>query len=104
MPLDNPSNITFPASTKGTHNRVSLPANSARQILDTNASRKSALIQNVSANQVTLQLNDIVGAVVGKGIILLPGGSYEISLLNLHTGKISAISAGDSEITVSEAT
>lgn len=104
MPLDNPPSIIFPASTKGTHSRVSLPANSARQVLDTNVNRKSALIQNVSANQITLQLNDVVGASVGKGIILLPGGSYEINLLNLHTGKISAIAAADSEITVSEAT
>lgn len=104
MSLNNPFSVVFPTSTKGTHSRVSLTGNSARQILDTNVSRKSALIQNISSNQITLQLNDTTNIAVGRGIILLPGGSYEINLLNLHTGKISAISAGDSEITVSEAT
>lgn len=104
MPLDNPASIVFPVSTRGNHTRVTLTANSARQVLDNNPNRKSALIQNLSTNQITLQLSDVVGAAIGKGIILFPGGSYEINLLNLHAGRVSAISAAESEIGVTDCT
>lgn len=71
-------------------------------IIDENPRRKYCLVQNVSDTDVTISLGIPVAA--GAGILLIAnGGAYEITSLNLFTGRIYGINAvGAKNITVVE--
>lgn len=69
-----------------------LIGNSAALLFEANSSRKYAAIQNTSNVDITLSFSTAANTAVGKGIILKPGGSYEINSNNLYIGAISAIS------------
>lgn len=73
-------------------------------VLAANPSRKFVVLTNDSAANIYIALGPT--AVVGSGILLVAnGGSFEITLMNLYTGEISAISAvaGSRNLTVVEA-
>lgn len=73
-------------------------------LLVANASRKDALIINNSNSDVFISRG--LTAVINRGILLRAnGGFYEINLLNLYKGKISAIAtSGAVSLMVSEGT
>lgn len=62
-----------------THSDKSLIANSAGEILAANSERKYASFINNSVVDITLILGATNKAQLNKGIILKPGGSYEIN-------------------------
>lgn len=82
--------------------KVSLTANSSRILSQENSTRIYALIQNTSSAIVTLILGSTTNATVGKGILLLPMGSYEISTTNLYVGAIGAVSEAEAQLTFVE--
>lgn len=81
-------NSTF---DKCSHGDKPLNANSAIEIIAKNSERKYAAFINNSTVDITLVLGEATKAVVEKGIILKPGGSYEINSNNLYVGAVSAI-------------
>jgi hypothetical protein len=82
--------------------KSSLVANTAKILLLENLARTYALVQNTSGIAVTLILGNTSGATLGKGIVLLPYGSYEIAFNNLYVGVVSAISSANVEINLVE--
>lgn len=88
------SNSSFPSFSKCTNSKVNLTANTPVGILTSNSKRKYAAFINNGQTDITLVLEDKSKAVIEEGIVIKGcGGSYEITLLNLYTGKVSAISA-----------
>lgn len=83
--------------SNGNHTRVGV-SNSSVPLLADNTSRKYVLISNNSGVTIYLKLGST--AVVGEGITLLSGGSYEINVLNLWTGSINAIRSGGGTATI----
>jgi hypothetical protein len=62
----------------------------------------AAFINN-GQTDITLVLDDKSKALIDEGIVIKGyGGSYEISLLNLYTGKVSAISASITQLSFVE--
>ncbi|MCC5641129.1 hypothetical protein LC593_35975 [Nostoc sp. CHAB 5844] len=84
------SNITVFSDC--THNDKSLIANSATEILTAKSERKYAAFVNNSTVEITLALGEPGKTAINKGIVLKPGGSYEINSNNLYIGVVSAIS------------
>ncbi|BBD60598.1 hypothetical protein NIES2109_33970 [Nostoc sp. HK-01] len=74
-----------------THSDKSLIANSAAEILAAKSERKYAAFINNSSVEITLILGETNKAALNKGIVLKPGGSYEINSNNLYVGAVSAI-------------
>lgn len=74
-----------------THSDKSLIANSAAEILIAKSERKYAAFVNNSTVEITLILGETSKAALNKGIVLKPGGSYEINSNNLYIGAVSAI-------------
>lgn len=104
MTLDNPviSSATQKFD-KCTNDKAVLTANVAKILSQANGNRTYALYINVGSTPITLILGDITtGAAVGKGIPLLPYGSYTINSDNLYTGKVSAIAASAAELSFVE--
>lgn len=61
-------------------------------LLKADENRAYAAIINDSDCTITLVLGEAANAALNKGIILKPhGGSFEICLLNLYLGAVSAI-------------
>jgi len=89
--------------SKSTNKKIDLIANNASEVLNSNPERMySAFINNGQAD-ITLVLENKSKAVIGEGIILKGnGGSYEITLLNLYTGKVSAISTSATQLSFVE--
>ena len=79
-----------------------LVANQAKILLNENTARTYALIQNISGATVTLILGNTGGATLGKGITLLPYGSYQIAASNLYVGVVSAMAASVAELAITE--
>ncbi|MBE9210507.1 hypothetical protein IQ244_29195 [Nostoc sp. LEGE 06077] len=69
-----------------------LTANSATSIIEANANRRYAAFINNSNVEITLSFTEAAKAALNKGIVLKPGGSYEINSNNLYVGAVSAIS------------
>lgn len=89
--------------SKCQNTKLTLAANIQTSILDANPKRMYAAFVNNSLNDVTLVFQDKSKAELGAGIIIKGnGGSYEITLLNLYSGKVSGISALDTQISVVE--
>lgn len=89
--------------SKCVNNKIDLVANTPIAVLGNNSKRMYAAFINNSSTDITLVLGDKLKAVVGEGIIIKGyGGSYEITLINLYTGKISAISASATQLSFTE--
>lgn len=100
--LLNPSS-SFSSFSKCKNNKINLLANTALQVFSDNPKRKYAAFVNNGDSDITLVLDDKSKAVLEAGIVLKgKGGSYEITLLNLYTGKISVISAATTQLSVVE--
>ncbi|MCC5641345.1 hypothetical protein LC593_37245 [Nostoc sp. CHAB 5844] len=85
------SNTAIAVFDTCTHGDKSLIANSATEILTAKSERKYAAFINNSTIEITLVLGETNKAALNKGIILKPGGSYEINSNNLYIGVVSAI-------------
>jgi hypothetical protein len=95
--INNVANVVSSSPTKTTfdtctHGDKSLIANSAAEIIPANSERKYAAFLNNSTVDITLILGETNKAALNKGIVLRPGGSYEINSNNLYVGVVSAIS------------
>jgi len=81
----------FSGVSSATTTKVSVGATDT-QVLVANSARKFAVFVNDSDTVIYLDLS--ATAVINEGIRLnANGGSYEINLLNLYTGEVSAISS-----------
>lgn len=101
--IDNPSITSATKTFKTcTSQKSSLVVNQAKILLNENSARTYALIQNISSVSVTLILGNTGGATLGKGIILLPYGSYQIAASNLYVGVVSAMSGANAELAITE--
>lgn len=96
-------NTSLSSFSKCTNSKVNLISNTPVGILTSNSKRMYAAFINNGEADVTLVLEDKSKAVINEGIILKGhGGSYEITLLNLYTGKVSAISAFSTQLSCVE--
>ncbi|MBW4572651.1 MAG: hypothetical protein KME31_33150 [Tolypothrix carrinoi HA7290-LM1] len=87
------SNSSVSSFSKCTNSKVNLTANTPVGVLSSNSKRMYAAFINNGQTDITLVLDDKSKAVIDEGIIIRGyGGSYEITSLNLYTGKVSAIS------------
>ncbi|MCV3213022.1 hypothetical protein OGM63_05685 [Plectonema radiosum NIES-515] len=88
------SSSSVSSFSKSINSKVNLTPNTPVGILNSNSKRKYAAFINNSQVDITLVLEDKSKAIIDEGIVIKGyGGSYEITLLNLYTGKVSAISA-----------
>jgi hypothetical protein len=92
--------MSFPKFGNCVNNSIVLKANVAQEFLPDNPSRIYALIQNNGEVDVTLALGS--DCEFGKGIVIKPGGNYEITCLNLYVGVLTAIAEFNCEISYSE--
>jgi hypothetical protein len=67
-------------------------------VLDANPARTSAIICSLPSNLSPTTIVRGGTAVYGQGIVLLPGGSYEIDSQNMYRGAISAISESGTNV------
>lgn len=81
---------------------LKLTANRAATVAEANPKRAYAAFINNSEADITLILGETTDRVPGKGIILKPNGSFEITQINLFVGKVSAISIADTTISIVE--
>jgi hypothetical protein len=97
------SNSSIPSFSKCRNSKVNLTANTPVGILNSNSKRVYAAFINNGEVDITLVLDDKSKAVIDEGIIIKGGGgSFEITLLNLYTGKVSAISANTTQLSFVE--
>lgn len=88
---------------KSTNKKIDLIPNNAVSVFDSNPKRMYAAFVNNGDNDITLVFDDKSKAVLEAGIIIKGnGGSYEINLLSLYIGKISAISATRTQLSCVE--
>lgn len=102
MSLDNSTFTPQVKYEKCTNDKAVLIANTAKLVVERNGNRQYGLFVNQSSTAITLILGDITGATIGKGIPLLPYGSYTIGRENLYTGKVSAIASVAAELSFVE--
>lgn len=89
--------------SRAANKKVDLIANNALAICDINPKRMYAAFVNNGDTDITLVFDDKSKAVIEAGIIIKGhGGSYEITLLNLYIGKVSAISAFPTQLSIVE--
>lgn len=97
------SNASIATFSKCNNGKVNLIANTAVGILGSNSKRMYAALINNGQVDITLVLEDKAKAVLDEGIVIKGnGGSFEITLLNLYTGKVSAISATATQLSFVE--
>lgn len=97
------SSSSVSSFSKCTNSKVNLTANVPVGILSSNSKRLYAAFINNGQADITLVLDDKSKAVIDEGIIIRGyGGSYEITALNLYTGKVSAISASITQLSFVE--
>jgi hypothetical protein len=103
--IQQPVNIgTFPSvSVATTPAGYATLTTASITVMATNASRKFATFVNDSSGKIYLALGGT--AVMGRGIPLLSeGGSFEITMMNLYTGVVSAIAElPNSNLAITEA-
>ncbi len=93
------ANQTSPASFYKCTNKVTLlAANTPVLIAKGNSKRGYGVFVNNSDSLITLILGEIDKGDIDEGIPLNPGGSFEITLINLYKGAISAISSSAAKI------
>ena len=94
---------TLSKFSKSTNKKIDLIANNASAILDANPKRMYAAFVNNNDADITLVFDDKSKAVLEAGIVVKGhGGSYEITLLNLYTGKVSGISSSVTQLSCVE--
>jgi len=99
MEVSNTTNVSF---NECNNLILKIVANRALTVLSLNRKRAYAAFINVSLSDITLILGETTDRVPNKGIILKPNGSFEITQINLFTGKVSAICTADSELSAIE--
>lgn len=100
--INNPGSITAQIFDNCTHDEKELIANTAALIIKANSNRKYLALINNSNTEITLTLGELRKVANNKGIILKPGGSYEINSNNLYIGAVSAISKFACKISFTE--
>lgn len=94
---------TLSKFSKSINKKIDLIANNASTVLDANPKRMYGAFVNNNDADITLVFDDKSKAALEAGIVIKGnGGSYEITLLNLYTGKISAISASTTQLSFTE--
>jgi len=95
------TDIVLASFSSATSTKVSVGTTSTT-VLSANPNRRLAVFVNDSDTEIYLSLSST--AVLNEGIRLnANGGLYEINLMNLYTGEVSAISSADSKnLTVTE--
>jgi hypothetical protein len=91
--LNNPglTNLASVSFTQCTTEVDNFTSGTALTLLAANENRTYAIFQNIGDNgDITLFLGD---ATEEGGIVLNPGGSYEINQNNLYVGKVMGISS-----------
>jgi hypothetical protein len=97
------SNSSVSSFSKCTNSKINLTANTPIGVLSSNSKRMYAAFINNGQTDITLVLDDKSKALIDEGIVIKGyGGSYEISLLNLYTGKVSAISQSITQLSFVE--
>lgn len=86
-----PSGFSLQPFSTCTNELVELLEYTPMPILDANPLRLYALFMNNSEVEITLSLGSINQIDFGRGILLRPGGSYEITQINLYRGPVSAL-------------
>jgi hypothetical protein len=81
-----------------TSNEVILAANNTSVVLENNGLRTYALLTNNSLVDITIILGEAENVTPGLGIVLKPGGNYEINQDNLYQGVITAVCDYDSRL------
>ncbi|MHC5914529.1 MAG: hypothetical protein ACYTXE_26830 [Nostoc sp.] len=84
------------------NNEKTLTKNVPADIVTGNLTRAYACFINNSTGEITLIFGNSSEGAINKGIILKPGGSYEINANNLYLGKVSAISGSNSKLSYVE--
>ena len=92
--------MNFPKFGNCINNSTVLEAGLSQTFLPSNPDRAYVIIQNNGSCDCTLTLGE--NSDFGKGIIIKPGGNYEITCLNLYVGVLSAIAEFNCEISYSE--
>lgn len=95
--ISNLSNFQPPQTSVTSFNKcsnkvTSILADTSVDIVAANSKRLYAAFINNSEVPITLILGERSDGTIDKGIPLSPGGSFEINLMNLYRGKVSAIS------------
>lgn len=103
--ISNPAN-TDPTSfwipfDKCINNQINV-ISAGNLIIKPNPKRAYAAFINISSENITLIFGEIKDGGINKGIVLRPGGSYEITQINLYVGKVCAISNAESTISFTE--
>lgn len=107
MTLINTEELRTPRSliavfNKATNRKLVLVANTSAQVVSTNLDRAYLVVVNNSDDAVTLAFGDGAAA-LNQGIVLTAkGSSFELTQLNLFTGRIAAISGSASELSIIE--
>lgn len=92
----------IPVFNKAVNRKTPLVANTSAQIVTINLDRAYLVVVNNSDNPVTLAFGD-GAAVLNQGIVLTAkGSSFELTHLNLYTGRIAAISDAAAELSIVE--
>jgi len=104
--INNPAltpNTSVAKFSKCVNDKATLAANIAIAVINNNPKRMYAAFINNGQDDITLTLDDKLKAVIDEGIVIRGnGGSYEITLINLYIGKVSAISAINSQLSFVE--
>lgn len=90
--INNPSSIAISVFDSCTHGEKQLTANVATIVIPVNTKRKYAAIINDSSVNIALTLGELTKVSNNIGLILKPGGSYEVNANNLYVGTICALS------------
>ncbi|MCC5641098.1 hypothetical protein LC593_35815 [Nostoc sp. CHAB 5844] len=99
--INNPPTLASPIFDTCTHLEKELTANVAVIILKANTLRKYALLMNISPAEILLVFSEL-DKVTNKGILIKPGGSYEINSNNLYVGTVCAVSKFAAKISFTE--
>ncbi|MEH1912748.1 hypothetical protein [Nostoc sp.] len=90
--INNPASILIPIFDTCIHDEKELTANVAAVICKANGERKYAAFINNSQIEILLVLSELNKVTLNKGLLLKPGGSYEINFNNLYVGAVCAVS------------
>jgi hypothetical protein len=90
--INNPLSLFIPVFDSCTHDEKELNANTSVVIMKANAARKYAAFINNSQAEILLMLSELNKVTSNKGLLLKPGGSYEINCNNLYVGTVCAVS------------
>ncbi len=90
--INNPASISIPIFDTCVHDEKELTPNVAAVIVKANGERKYAAFTNNSKIEILLVLSELNKVTNNKGLLIKPGGSYEINFNNLYVGTVCAVS------------